>query len=79
MVTLAGLYDRWRRDDDVMETYTILTTAANTLMEAIHNRMPVILSVGDEDEWLDPATSVDTARAMCMPCPSEWLTTAPTG
>jgi putative SOS response-associated peptidase YedK len=74
MVTLAGLYDYWRRGDDVMETYTILTTAPNALMETIHNRMPVILGQSDEDEWLDPTTSVDTARAMCMSCPSEWLT-----
>jgi putative SOS response-associated peptidase YedK len=73
MVTLAGLYDRWHRGDEVLETYTILTTAPNALLETIHNRMSVILEEGDEDEWLDPGTSVDTARAMCMPCPSEWL------
>jgi len=58
-------------------TYTILTTVPNTLMETIHNRMPVILDKGDEDEWLDPATSVDAARAICMPCPSEWMTAEP--
>jgi putative SOS response-associated peptidase YedK len=73
LVTLAGLHDHWRRGGDVLETYTILTTTANALMETIHSRMPVILAAGDEDGWLDPATSVDTARAMCMPCPSEWL------
>ena len=43
----------------------------------LHNRMPVVLGQGDENEWLDPATSIDTARAMCMPCPSEWLTVVP--
>src|SRR5271169_560327 len=37
LVTLAGLYDRWHRGDDVLETYTILTTAPNELMEGIHN------------------------------------------
>ena len=78
MLTLAGLHDYWRRGDDVLETFTILTTVPNVIMEPIHNRMPVILAEADEGEWLDPATSVDTARAMCMPCPSEWLTVAPT-
>ena len=78
LLTLAGLHDYWRRGDEVLETYTILTTSPNALMETIHNRMPVILGQSDEDEWLDPATSVDTARAMCMPCPSEWLTALPT-
>ena len=47
-------------------------------MADIHNRMPGILGKDDEDEWLDPTTSIDTARAMCMPCPSEWLLAAPT-
>ena len=78
MLTLAGLHDYWRRGDDVLETFTILTTAPNVIMEPIHNLMPVILAEADEDEWLDSATSVATARAMCMPCPSEWLTVAPT-
>jgi len=73
IVTFVGLYDQWRRGDEIIDSYTILTTAPNALMEAFHNRMPAILGHADEDEWLDPATSVDTARAMCMPCPSEWL------
>src|SRR5258706_4902553 len=75
LVTLAGLYDYWHRGGDALAAYTILTTAPNALMGTIHSRMPVILGQEDEDEWLDPATSVDTARAMCMPCPSEWLNT----
>ena len=66
LVTLAGLYDRWHRSDDVLETYTILTTAPNTLIETIYNRMPVVLRQSDEGEWLDPVTSIDTARAMCI-------------
>jgi len=52
LVTLAGLYDRWHHDDEVIESYTILTTGPNTLMESIHSRMPVILGESDEDEWL---------------------------
>jgi len=78
MLTLAGLHDYWRRGNEAIESYTILTSTPNAVMEPIHNRMPVILAQADEDEWLDPSTSVDTARAMCMPCPSEWLTAAPT-
>ena len=78
LVTLAGLHDYWRRGDEVIESYTILTVSPNALLEPIHNRMPVVLGQSDEDEWLDAATSVDTIRAMCMPCPSEWLTVAPT-
>ena len=35
-----------------METFTIITTAANELVEPIHERMPLILSPADFDEWL---------------------------
>jgi len=34
--------------------YVIITTTPNSLMENIHNRMPVILRKEDEDEWLNP-------------------------
>ncbi len=36
------------------EGYIIITTTPNSLMEKIHNRMPVILKKEDEDEWLNP-------------------------
>lgn len=48
----AGLYDVW--NDEVL-SFTIITTTPNALMKTIHDRMPVILSPGDYDRWLDPA------------------------
>jgi putative SOS response-associated peptidase YedK len=58
LFAFAGLYDVWRDPDGrTIKSYTILTTAPNTLMAEIHNRMPVILRREDEDEWLDPANS----------------------
>jgi putative SOS response-associated peptidase YedK len=48
------------------------TAGVNILMMTkLHNRMPVVFSEKEWEEWLDPVTSVDTARAMCMPCQSE--------
>ncbi len=46
----AGLWESW---NDI-ETCTILTTAANSLLQPIHDRMPVILSSEDYGRWLDP-------------------------
>jgi putative SOS response-associated peptidase YedK len=37
-----------------IETCTILTTQPNSLVADVHNRMPVILSRDDYDQWLDP-------------------------
>ena len=55
-LALAGLWEHWhdegqRRD---METCSIITTAANTLVGRLHNRMPVILEPEDFRLWLDP-------------------------
>jgi putative SOS response-associated peptidase YedK len=49
----AGLYDKWT-DPEGRElfTFTIITTNPNSLMEKIHNRMPVILKTSDEALWL---------------------------
>jgi putative SOS response-associated peptidase YedK len=55
---LAGLYDQWtnRETGEIIDTFTVITTRANPMMEEIHNlkkRMPVILSPGSEQKWLD--------------------------
>jgi putative SOS response-associated peptidase YedK len=49
----AGLWDRWHaQDGSALDTFTLITTSANTLMAPIHDRMPVILSPTDYDPWL---------------------------
>ena len=52
---IAGLWERWRGDGgEPVESLTLITTAPNSVLEPIHNRMPVILDPGDHDLWLDP-------------------------
>jgi putative SOS response-associated peptidase YedK len=49
---------RWvglRGQDEPIETCTIVTTDANELLQHVHDRMPVILSLDDYDRWLDVA------------------------
>jgi len=55
---LAGLYDQWKNPGtgEQINTFTVITTQANPLLEVIHNlkkRMPVILSGSNEKKWLD--------------------------
>ena len=50
----AGLWDLWEKNGNDINTFTIITTSPNKLMEPIHNRMPVILNEADEGKWLDP-------------------------
>lgn len=53
IISLAGLWQTWRAlDGEPLETCTILTTAANSLVQTIHDRMPVILHQDEWEHWL---------------------------
>jgi putative SOS response-associated peptidase YedK len=57
LFSFAGLWSIWHGDDDrVLRTCTILTTAANSAIAPLHDRMPVILDPEGEREWLDTST-----------------------
>ena len=50
----AGLWETWQgAEGEPLSTCTILTTAANAALQAIHHRMPVILDPAREALWLD--------------------------
>jgi len=68
---LAGLWDVWRKPDGgKVESFTIITTEPNDLIEPIHNRMPVILQPEDEEPWLDTSrTTFAKARLLLKPLP----------
>lgn len=68
----AGIWDRWDKDNEQLETFTIITTGANKLIETIHNRMPVILNEKDESKWLDPELQdYDKIKPLLKPFPSK--------
>lgn len=53
----AGLAERWLAPDgEPLDTCTIVTTEANGLIRALHERMPVIVPPAAYARWLDPAT-----------------------
>ncbi len=59
-MALAGLWDRWQPPDPEkppITSCTIITTAANRPMRAIHDRMPVILEPETWRLWLEPEKS----------------------
>lgn len=59
---LAGLWDRWqsKTSDEIVESFTIVTTAASPKLEFLHRRQPVMLSKPSAIEWMahDQATTV---------------------
>ncbi len=53
----AGLWEHWKSPEgEEVLSCTIITTAANELLKAVHERMPVILTRDAEAAWLDPKT-----------------------
>jgi putative SOS response-associated peptidase YedK len=69
---LAGIYDSWtnRETGEIEDTFSVITTRANPLMEKIHNlkkRMPVILDEETERVWIDPAISLEKTLFFLRP------------
>lgn len=55
---MAGIHQPWtdKNTGETIDTFAIVTTAANTVMEKIHNkkkRMPTILTETLSEEWLN--------------------------
>ena len=75
----AGLWDRWRRPpSEPLESCTIVTTPPNRALEAIHDRMPVILQPEDYDTWLDTSLNDRTLlEGLLRPCPEDRLISYP--
>ena len=74
----AGLYEHWKGPHDEIHSCTIITTEANQLMRAIHDRMPVILSEEDYARWLDPRNqNVSELQALLKPFDAELMRAYP--
>ena len=53
LMAFAGLWEYWEGEDKHIESCTIITTAANELMQPVHDRMPVIIDPKDYEKWLE--------------------------
>ena len=79
LFAFAGLWDRWIDSAGAaIESCSILTTTANSVLANIHDRMPVILPREKYDLWLDPGfrnvkelarllVPFDAAQMRCFP------------
>jgi putative SOS response-associated peptidase YedK len=57
LFAFAGLWSIWHAPDGAkLRTCTIVTTAANSTIAPLHDRMPVILGPDAEAAWIDAAT-----------------------
>ena len=75
LYALAGLWEWWRDpatpDAEGVETYTIITTEANSAVAPLHDRMPVILRAAQYEAGLDPERTEEETAAMLRPFDGE--------
>jgi len=71
-IALAGLYDKWLNpaNNENIYTYTIITTSASKGLSSIHARMPAIIPLGLESDWLNTAEQDPTTLQQIIKSPS---------
>lgn len=74
MMHFAGLWEEWKdkENDEVVYSYTIITTDANKPMKELHDRMPALLLPEEFDPWLDPSNhDTDALQDLIRPWPDD--------
>jgi putative SOS response-associated peptidase YedK len=72
---LAALWEYWEPKEakgENVQTFTLITTSSNEVLQPIHDRMPVILDEKDYEAWLNPAQQdVEKLKGYLKPFASE--------
>ncbi|MCX7895162.1 MAG: SOS response-associated peptidase [Thermoanaerobaculum sp.] len=78
-MAFAGLWERWEPPQaPAVESFTIITTAANAFVGSFHHRMPAILPEEAWERWLDPTNrNGSTVLPLLRPAPDDWLEAVP--
>ena len=53
LFAFAGLWEHWEHQQETVYSCTIITTAANHKIAAVHDRMPFIITPDFYNRWLD--------------------------
>lgn len=73
LLAFAGLWEYWEKEH-IINSCTIITTTANSSIQSIHDRMPVIISPENFDTWLDPHnTETNNLSDLLAPCDNKLL------
>jgi putative SOS response-associated peptidase YedK len=75
----AGLWEEWTSPDgSKIKSCTIITTQPNSLVGAIHNRMPVILPPVKYKQWISPEDQPSSQlNDLLIPYPSDEMIAYP--
>ncbi len=75
LFAFAGLWTP--TEDEPLCSYAIVTTEANSKLQTIHHRMPVILPQKACEDWLNPSASLEDLQKLLVSVPSEQMETRP--
>jgi len=78
LFSLGCIYENWvdKSTGEIRNTFSIITTPANSMMEKIHNlkkRMPLIISRNDEGKWVDPKLNAEDIKSLIKPYPESGM------
>jgi putative SOS response-associated peptidase YedK len=77
LTVLAGLWEQWKdpANREIVKSCTVITTTSNSLIQPLHDRMPVILHEREWPKWLGevPAHELEI-KDMLRPYPSADMT-----
>lgn len=71
LFVFAGIWSEWKHKEELIRSFSIITTSANSKLRSIHERMPVILPPKYYDTWLAPDSNPQTLHRLLSPYPSE--------
>jgi len=75
---LGGIFDEWTNTEtgEFLQTFSIVTTAANNILSKIHNskkRMPLILDEEAQINWLNSNVTKHDLKNLMKPYPDEFI------
>ncbi|TNF41691.1 MAG: SOS response-associated peptidase [Cytophagales bacterium] len=74
LFSFAGIWEEYEGlTGEIQHTFLILTTTPNSVVEEVHDRMPVILTRENEKKWLDKYSSESELLAMLKPASSDLM------
>ncbi|MCB9357261.1 MAG: SOS response-associated peptidase [Calditrichaeota bacterium] len=73
----AALWDTWRDSERSISSCVMMTTAANDVVAAVHDRMPVILRPEDVRTWLSESSTLAEIRGLLRPLDNELIVLEP--
>jgi len=79
LMLFAGLFDEAKAvGGEPLESFSIITTNANSVMSHLHDRMPVILDGEDLEAWLDrDLTEFEPLEGLLQPVPDSAVAIRP--